>query len=75
MKPIQHKTWGDVFRAALRRGYDHGYAAYLADKKCLIKAKKDFAEETGCPVCNMQLRGIEELRYCENCGWTTEGDS
>ena len=42
---------------------------------CLIKAKKDFAEETGCPVCNMQLRGIEELRYCENCGWTTEGDS
>ena len=32
MKPIQHKTWGDVFRAALRRGYDHGYAAYLADQ-------------------------------------------
>ena len=32
MKSIQHKTWGDVYRAALRRGYDHGYAAYLADQ-------------------------------------------
>jgi hypothetical protein len=28
----KHKTWGDVFYAALRRGDDHGYAAYLADR-------------------------------------------
>ena len=27
----QSKTWGEIFRAALRRGCDHGYAAYLAD--------------------------------------------
>jgi hypothetical protein len=27
------KTWGDVYRAALRRGDDHGYAAYLADRR------------------------------------------
>ena len=26
------KTWGDIFRAALRRGCDHGYAGWLADK-------------------------------------------
>ncbi len=25
------KTWGEVYRAALKKGYDHGYAAYLAD--------------------------------------------
>jgi hypothetical protein len=26
------KTWGDIYNAALRRGYDHGYAAFLADQ-------------------------------------------
>ena len=26
------KTWGDIYRAALHRGEDHGYAAYLADQ-------------------------------------------
>lgn len=26
------KTWGDIFRASVRRGDDHGYAAYLADQ-------------------------------------------
>lgn len=30
--PKLQKTWGDIFRAALRRGCDHGYAGYLADK-------------------------------------------
>jgi hypothetical protein len=25
-------TWGDVYFRALGRGYDHGYAAYLADQ-------------------------------------------
>lgn len=24
------RTWGDIYRAALRRGDDHGYAAFLA---------------------------------------------
>lgn len=26
------RTWGDVFRAAVRRGDDHGYAAHVADE-------------------------------------------
>ncbi len=26
------KTWGDVFDANLRKGYDHGYAAWRADQ-------------------------------------------
>lgn len=26
------RTWGDVFRAHLRRGEDHGSAAYAADE-------------------------------------------
>lgn len=25
-------SWGDVYFRALGRGYDHGYAAYLADR-------------------------------------------
>lgn len=25
------KSWGESFRSALKRGYDHGYAAFLAD--------------------------------------------
>lgn len=25
-------TWGSIFRNALRRGDDHGYAAFLADQ-------------------------------------------
>lgn len=25
------KTWGEIYRAALGRGEDHGAAAYLAD--------------------------------------------
>lgn len=25
-------TWGDIYHAALRRGEDHGAAAYLADR-------------------------------------------
>lgn len=26
------RTWGSIYNAALRRGLDHGYAAYLADQ-------------------------------------------
>ena len=26
------KSWGDIYRAAVKRGYDHGYAGYLADR-------------------------------------------
>lgn len=26
------KTWGDAFDANLRKGYDHGYAAWRADQ-------------------------------------------
>jgi hypothetical protein len=26
------KTWGDIYYAALRQGYDNGYAAFLADQ-------------------------------------------
>lgn len=25
-------TWGEAYRRARAKGYDHGYAAYLADK-------------------------------------------
>lgn len=32
MRKKGYESWGDVFRAALRRGEDHGYAAYLADQ-------------------------------------------
>ncbi len=32
-KPVPLRlSWGERYRRALRRGYDHGYAAYLADK-------------------------------------------
>ena len=37
------KTWGDIFRAAVRRGVDHAYAAFLADeweKRAKRKRKK-----------------------------------
>jgi hypothetical protein len=30
-KPRAPHTWGSIFRKALRRGDDHGYAAFLAD--------------------------------------------
>jgi hypothetical protein len=26
------KSWGEVYNAALRSGYDHGYAAWKADQ-------------------------------------------
>lgn len=29
---LRWKTWGERFEAALAHGYDHGYAAYLADR-------------------------------------------
>lgn len=25
-------TWGDIFRRYLEKGYDHGYAAHMADE-------------------------------------------
>ena len=31
MKRKKH-TWGSIYLLAVRRGYDHGYAAYLADR-------------------------------------------
>jgi hypothetical protein len=34
------KTWGDIFHAALRRGDDHGYAAYLADEYVKRREKR-----------------------------------
>jgi len=41
MKRKPH-TWGSIFRNALKRGYDHGYAASLADawEKRQAKGKK-----------------------------------
>jgi len=38
MKRKTH-TWGSIFRNALKRGYDHGYAAFLADAWEKRKAK------------------------------------
>lgn len=34
------RTWGSIFRSALRRGLDHGYAAFLADGWELRQKKK-----------------------------------
>lgn len=34
------KTWGDIFLAAVRRGIDHGYAAFLADEYERRKQRK-----------------------------------
>lgn len=31
MKPKPTRSWGSIYRNALRRGYDHGYAGFLAD--------------------------------------------
>jgi len=39
MKRKPH-TWGSIFRNALKRGYDHGYAAFLADAWEKRQAKK-----------------------------------
>ena len=32
-------AWGDIYLAAVRRGYDHGYAAWLADQWSKRKQK------------------------------------
>lgn len=32
--------WGDVYFRALGRGYDHGYASYLADRWAERQKKK-----------------------------------
>ena len=40
---VKIKTWGDIYNAALARGEDNGYAAYLADeyeKRMERKSKK-----------------------------------
>ena len=31
-KPNNPQTWGNIYHAAIRRGEDPGYAAYLADQ-------------------------------------------
>lgn len=36
----QKHTWGSIYRNALKRGDDHGYAAFLADGWEKRKAKK-----------------------------------
>lgn len=35
------KTWGSVFYSGLARGYDHGYAAHLANQWQKRKLKKE----------------------------------
>ena len=32
MKRLRKLTWGDIYYRCLAKGYDHGYAAYVADK-------------------------------------------
>lgn len=29
---MSYKSWGEVFNSYLRKGYDHGCAAYAADE-------------------------------------------
>jgi len=35
-----YANWGEVFRASVRRGDDHGYAAFLADNWLKRQKKK-----------------------------------
>lgn len=56
------KTWGDIFRAALRRGDDHGYAAYLADRYMERKMKHDSTADTLEHIGKVQAR----IHECTN---------
>ncbi len=38
-KPRKKATWGSIYRNALARGDDHGYAAFLAETWEKRKAK------------------------------------
>jgi len=39
-RPRRPHTWGSIFRNAVARGLDHGYAAFLADAWEKRQAKK-----------------------------------
>jgi hypothetical protein len=34
------RTWGEWYRMALARGWDHGYAAHWADQRMKAQEKK-----------------------------------
>lgn len=33
-------NWGNIYYRWLRKGYDHGYAAYMADQFCKRKERE-----------------------------------
>ena len=60
-----YKSWSDVYRNAVSRGVDHGYAAYLADeweKRILSsnKAKKKGNQPLEEPKKSDQLVEVEK---------------
>lgn len=79
MKRTPH-TWGSIFRNSLRRGDDHGYAAYLADqwearmKKKQMKAHRIWAmhcpfDKYGVPVMGAMGRSIESVIVIKTETW------
>jgi len=45
-------TWGSIFRNAVARGEDHGYAASLADAWERRQAKRDFNKTKTMPLAS-----------------------
>ena len=39
-KPRKKRDWGDAYYSALAKGYDHGYAAHVADQAMKRQEKK-----------------------------------
>ena len=64
-----NRTWGNVYHNALRRGYDNGYAAWLADKWEKRRNMKTLVAGDTCPYCHKGTmeRAGEGLR-CSKCG-------
>lgn len=43
----RRRTWGEVYRNALTRGADHGYAAFLADEYVRRQNRQKQTKEAG----------------------------
>lgn len=54
------KTWGDAYDANLRKGYDHGYAAWRADEWEKRHMKKQF-QDTPVEIWNEAIEEAARL--------------
>lgn len=45
MRKRNSHSWGSIYNNALARGYDHGYAAFLADQWEARQKKKQEVKE------------------------------